>query len=303
MTKYNRPRSQAFRKMLADEYLSTNISIKELSSKYHTDAEYQLKKFGISLKGRGVQKMLARTGCITYDWTATTVTTEEQAYALGFLMADGYNTGRQVGLKLKTSDSEILERIKNCFSKEIKIQKYAQYYSFAISSIVICDNLHKLGIIENKSYQEKNIPVMSPSLVRHFIRGYFDGDGTVFICNSTNVKLLKCYICSSTSNILQQFQQIFIANGIDCSINIENRIGKSYTVNNKYVSVATMNMFRLFIRRKCALEKFYHFLYDDANIFLERKYRIFTDNLSLLTYYKHANTELTSQIARGCGAV
>ena len=51
MAKYNRQRSPEFREMLATEYLSTNISIKELSEKYHTDAAYQLQKHGIKLKG------------------------------------------------------------------------------------------------------------------------------------------------------------------------------------------------------------------------------------------------------------
>lgn len=302
MTKYNRPRSEEFREMLATEYLNTNISIKDLSEKYHTDAAYQLQRHGIKLKGRGVQKMLSRTGCIKYNWDATTVTTEAQAYTLGFLMADGYNTGAQVGLKVKTSDLETLKRMKNCFSDEIKLQSNSQYYSFVISSTVICNNLRKLGIIEHKSYREKSLPNLNSDLIRHFIRGYFDGDGTVFVCNSTNPKLLKCYICSSTSNILRQFQQIFLTKGIDCAINIENRTGKEYTFST-YASIATMNMFRLFIRRKCALERFYHYLYDDATIYLERKHKIFTDNMSLLTYCKHVNTELTSQIAKGCEEV
>lgn len=302
MTKYNRPRSEEFREMLATEYLNTNISIKDLSEKYHTDAAYQLQRHGIKLKGRGVQKMLSRTGCIKYNWDAITVTTEAQAYTLGFLMADGYNTGAQVGLKVKTSDLETLKRMKNCFSDEIKLQSNSQYYSFVISSTVICNNLRKLGIIEHKSYREKSLPNLNSDLIRHFIRGYFDGDGTVFVCNSTNPKLLKCYICSSTSNILRQFQQIFLTKSIDCAINIENRTGKEY-IFSTYASIATMNMFRLFIRRKCALERFYHYLYDDATIYLERKHKIFTDNMSLLTYCKHVNTELTSQIAKGCEEV
>lgn len=272
--------------MLANEYLNSTISIKELSEKYHTDAAYQLKKHGTPLKGRGIQKMIARTGCINYKWNASEISTEEQAYSIGFLMADGYNTGLQVGLTVKSDDLYILERIKNCFSDEIKIQREKNSVSFAISSIIICNNLKNLGIIEHKSHNEKNLPQLKPELIRHFIRGYFDGDGSIFVCNAKTNHYLKCNICSSTENILKQFQQILLENNIESAINIEKRIGKQYFINASGPSIATMDMFRLFIRRKNSIERFFHYLYDDATIYLLRKYKIFADNQSMFIKLK-----------------
>lgn len=55
-------------------------------------------------------------------------------------------------------------------------------------------------------------------------------------------------------------------------------------------------MYRLFIRKKDSLQKWFHYLYDNSNIYLERKFKIFNDNLELFNYKKvrkHANTELT----------
>lgn len=302
--KNTRPRSKEFKEMLANEYLNSNISIKDLSDKYHTDAAYQLKSIGISLKGRGVQKMITRKECIKYTWDAASVTTEEQAYTLGFFMADGYNTGKQAGLTVKSSDSCILDRIKGCFSSEIKTQTWKDSNSFVISSIVICNNLRNLGIIEKKSRNEKSIPSIPEELLRHFIRGYFDGDGTVFVCKTHKRNfILKCNICSSTLNVLEEIQGVLQNNGIDCSIDKENRIGKKYHINQNSVSVATMDMFRLFIRRKNAIEKFFHYMYDEATIYLPRKYDVFANNKSLFRYSRHVNTELTEQIAKGCSAV
>lgn len=302
MTKNTRPRSQHFREMLAAEYLNSTISIKELSEKYHTDAAYQLTKHGVQLKGKGTQKMLTRTGCIEYKWDASTVETEEQAYSLGFLTADGYNTGLQVGLKVKASDLDILKKIKNCFSESIQIQTEKNSKSFVISSMVICENLRKLGIIKNKSHNEKAIPVLKPELVRHFIRGYFDGDGTVFICKARKNRFLKCNICSSTSMILYQIQDILSQNSIQCTVNKEDRKGKIYNICGKYRSEAAMDMYRLFIRRKSSIEKLFHYLYDGATIYLERKYSIFSNNQDLFVY-RHVNTELIGQITKGCSTV
>jgi intein/homing endonuclease len=278
--------------MLANEYLNSSISIKELSEKYHTDAAYQLTKHGIQLKGRGVQKILSRKGCISYKWNASTVDNEEQAYTLGFFMADGHNSVGQAGIKVKSSDYSVLEAMKNCFSEEIKIQNEKHSCSFVISSTAICDNLRNLGIIEHKSHAEKTFPVLRKELERHFIRGYFDGDGTVFICKRGHNPYLKCNICSSTRNILDEIQQVLISNDIQCTINCEKRVGKSYLINGSYTSIATMDMYRLYIRRKASIEKLFHYLYDDATIYLQRKYFVFADNQQMLEN-KHVNTELT----------
>lgn len=42
-------------------------------------------------------------------------------------------------------------------------------------------DLEKWGCIENKTFKLKFPEFLSEELVPHFIRGYFDGDGSVFI--------------------------------------------------------------------------------------------------------------------------
>ena len=42
------------------------------------------------------------------------------------------------------------------------------------------EDLHNLGVVENKTYKELHIPKQIPNeLIKHFIRGYFDGDGSL----------------------------------------------------------------------------------------------------------------------------
>ncbi|MNP27459.1 hypothetical protein D3C76_1203710 [compost metagenome] len=45
----------------------------------------------------------------------------------------------------------------------------------------MCDDLTKWG--RNETFME--IPKIDPALVRHFIRGYFDGDGSIYHAKST----------------------------------------------------------------------------------------------------------------------
>lgn len=99
------------------------------------------------------------------------------------LYADGYITRQQLGLKLKESDKNLVEKIKNYFSKDIKLQydKKRKVYSFVVSSTTVIKNLEKLGFLRQKSKKELQIPDMPDNLKRHFIRGYFDGDGSIYM--------------------------------------------------------------------------------------------------------------------------
>lgn len=152
--------------------------------------------------------------------------------------------------------------------------------------------MRNLGIKPRKTYNELAIPPMDVSLLRHFMRGYFDGDGTIFRCGShKDTVILKCNICSPTKGILEEFRDILHSNGIHSSINMEKRRGKAMLVLGKTI-IGKVDMYRLFIRRKVDIEKLYHFFYDDSTIYLERKFLVFDDNRELLVYKRHVNTEL-----------
>ena len=54
------------------------------------------------------------------------------------------------------------------------------------------DSLRSIGFIPNKTYQNddiifRNIP---NDLKRHFIRGYLDGDGTIYFSDWTDKKII-----------------------------------------------------------------------------------------------------------------
>lgn len=285
-------RSEKFKEQLLKEYLM-GASQKELSKKYNTDALYQLKKLGIKRRGTGEQRIITRGGCFKLNWNCETVSNEQEAYILGMLFADGHVCGSQLGLKLKFSDGELVNKIKNYFSEEIKLQKEKNnhYYGFVVSSTTVVKNLSNFGLISRKSIIDFRMPNIPKNLYRHFIRGYFDGDGSIYKCVVRGKPAyLKGYICSPNISILKDFKAILLENGIDCQIDTEKRKGKSMKCFDYYI-VSSTDMYRLFIRKKEALLKFYHFLYDDCIIYLDRKKKIFDDNFDMLKYI-HVNTEV-----------
>ena len=145
-----------------------------------------------------------------------------------------------------------------------------------------CDNLSKLGLVPNKTHKELHIPNMDEQFLRHFIRGYFDGDGTIFVCTVKGIpKYLKGNICSPTENILKELQEILLKYGIESTINKEKRMGKIMRSPSGYIT-CSQDMYRLFFRKKASILKLYDFLYKNATIYMPRKKKIFDDNFSMM---------------------
>ena len=112
---------------------------------------------------------------------------EKSTYWLGFLYADGYvrmKDGKSGELKLKLKDTDKYHIKKflsdlNC-EKPIKcgIDKKSKFCSVTVYSNKIVNRLSELGCVNNKT-QLIRLPVLENDLMNHFIRGYFDGDGSI----------------------------------------------------------------------------------------------------------------------------
>lgn len=122
------------------------------------------------------------------------IDTEEKAYILGLLYADGSvsnnknATDNTITLRLQISDIEILERINKILETDRPIYIYKNngykgnnYAMLTIKSKQIRDNLIQKGCGVNKTYTLKypNKEVISDKLQSHFIRGFLDGDGSI----------------------------------------------------------------------------------------------------------------------------
>lgn len=125
------------------------------------------------------------------------IDTEEKAYVLGLLYADGNNNEERnsISLGLKETDKEILEKITaliqptkplqyvdvSCSRKKEGFENSQNQCRMVIASKHISHRLVKLGCGKAKTHiltfpTKEQVP---SHLIRHFIRGYFDGDGSI----------------------------------------------------------------------------------------------------------------------------
>lgn len=201
---------------------------------------------------------------------------EEKAYILGLLYADGCNHTKRnsVILSLKEDDKEILDKITaiiqptkplQCIdlSKRKKTKGFENsqnQYKLVIANKHISERLVELGCGKAKTHTltfptEEQVPKY---LIRHFIRGYFDGDGGVSDGKRCKVNII------GTIDFIKKIQ-IILFNELSFSPTKLTDRWKERETNIRSLGIAG--------RKQCI--SFRDWLYNDATIFIERKKKIF----------------------------
>lgn len=192
------------------------------------------------------------------------IDTEEKAYILGFMTADGCIKSKSGDIKiaLSTKDIDILKKMKNAMNndKPIKIVHNKSGYDSAhdVAEMTIsCAKMYRALIECGFSVQKTNHEVfckkVPEELKHHYIRGIFDGDGWFSCTPSRGTKELGF---GMGSPILNAIRNEF------CKIGVQEK----YTVKS-YKSIS-----RYRITSIKDVMKIYDYLYKDATIFLKRKH-------------------------------
>lgn len=180
---------------------------------------------------------------------------EYSDYFLGLLITDGCISKNTITLSLKEEDIYMLKNFAEFLSPTVKVNKYFakahnkyQYY-VKIKNDDVIKYLESKANFKNKSFDL----YLKTSLNYNILRGIIDGDGCVLISNN----LLRLQICTKSEQFANQLKDFFISEGFSPKINKDKR------------GLLSVNLFR-----QDELVKLKTFLYSDASIFLERKYRI-----------------------------
>lgn len=237
-------------------------------------------KYELSYK-RSNQSEIKRPKKYIYDDTYfSVIDTEHKAYWLGFIMADGCIVQKSKNkpcltlvINLQESDYKHLEKFNNdlggnlpvrhFISKPVTIHSWSkdvqlserQCCKIEVNSKWLCQDLMVHGVSQRKTLNER-IPLIEDSrLIRHFIRGFFDGDG--------------CFSAIKPSNREREYAKIMIASG---------EIIIDFIINNVYQETGFLmshdkyhKLDRCYIQNEEGFLKFVKYIYENATIFLDRK--------------------------------
>lgn len=197
------------------------------------------------------------------------INTPEKAYWLGVLYADGNLSYDRPEIKFSARDEEWVEAfLKALNSTDIphkethKIHK-TSIWKARITDETLYNDLIKFGCVPQKSLILK-FPILDEILIPHFIRGYFDGDGTVGVYKYTaksESKTLKSGFCCGSKEFLQELCKKLPVKTINIRVNKKDNNGQgcvytvSFSVNDSI--------------------KLYTCMYKNATVFLNRKKEIF----------------------------
>lgn len=183
----------------------------------------------------------------------------DKAYMLGFIYADGSINKNYLSISLSDKDIEILEYFKKCLEYNGKIYKRISdnglgYVTLTISSKILTNKLIDLGIIGNKTYLSKTLPKYPKKYEKDFLRGFFDGDGSIY---SNKVEKDYTVNFSGNFNVLTEIKNI-LSNYKISSCNIRHR----HETNESCL---------LDIKGNLNIEKIYLLFYDTESFYLKRK--------------------------------
>jgi hypothetical protein len=217
---------------------------------------------------------------------------ERKAYFLGLIYADGCVSIRKIKNKpntftyvmricLKKTDDYLLKELSlDIFGMDLvkyykykgKKSKYEDSASLCVYNKYLCESLIRIGCVPRKSLilelpQQQVIP---EQFFHHFIRGYFDGDGTVGAYKDRTKrvynKILSYGFCGS-KNFMVGLKEFFLKKfGIHSSL-----------VEDKITTFSTLS-----IAAQPSIKVLFSYMYNNASIFMLRKHDRFINHYASL---------------------
>jgi hypothetical protein len=118
----------------------------------------------------------------------------DMAYILGLWWADGCIYNNIFNITLSENDSYLLNNILLVMNSNYPVRKKQNAYCFEINSKTIISDIISLGGSERKSLT-CTMPFVPTEFLPDFIRGYWDGDGTIHLHNK-KYYISGCVSCS-----------------------------------------------------------------------------------------------------------
>lgn len=196
------------------------------------------------------------------------IETSDKAYWLGLLLADGCIT-EDGDLILSLTDEELVKGFADFVGGDVPYRRVKRnpgkdQFFYRAKSLQYKKDLEKWGITPRKTYKPQSLPNISLNLMGDFIRGLFDGDGTVYTSKG------------------------YLVVGFTGRVDLLNHVRTLLISQCHMASSVNTHTFKdrpqfgsLHYRSKDDVTKLYNFMYNKSSLYLNRKKRRF-DNSGLI---------------------
>lgn len=220
-----------------------------------------------------------------------TIDTEAKAYFLGFLWADGNNDGiGAVSLKLSANDRGVLEQLRQaigsqrplydvhnvrCTDKHGIVHVCNNAVMLGLSSVEFSRKLADIGLTPRKTATLRMPTVVPSHLMRHFVRGLFDGDGSVTrrVGLGRTVPSYGVEMCAKNAAFVADLNEVLWT-----AIGIRMRVRPNGTIHKMYLC------------RRSDQITFLAWLYNGATLYLPRKEHRYREIVSRATQWSARRT-------------
>ena len=205
------------------------------------------------------------------------IDTQDKAYWLGFLYADGCVNRYYKNEKLKAMNLEItlcnedkihLEKFRNSLESNVPIHEKKVIYKdkiylsnrITINCTKMCYDLINLGCTPNKTYDIKfpSFDIVPHKYMRSFIRGFFDGDGCICVTTMANKPHIEL-VLTGMPDMLNSIADFLIKEKI---LRVKPKLHKD----------DRSKAYSMYMYGKDAVKDILDYMYKDSNIYLDRKY-------------------------------
>jgi hypothetical protein len=207
------------------------------------------------------------------------IDTQEKAYLLGFMYGDGtISTYTEINGRIRhlsrisicIDDKDMLLQLLSIFPYfNVGYFDFSKYnlnskkqISLSKSSKELYNDLLSNGLFPRKSYENAcklKLPDINQLLIPHFIRGFFDADGSVYIPTRRR-NLLTMEFSSVSMELLESLNIYLKSKNINC-----------WKINTKHPSKGRQTCHALVFNKTAEIQKLIDLMYKDSIIFLKRK--------------------------------
>lgn len=254
---------------IIDLYVKEYKNIKQISKLYQckdTTISGKLKEWGVEIR-KDANHRYNNLKQVDIDFLDN-INTEQKAWLVGYILADGCvtTTGK---IMFGCKDEDILPKIKNMLSSDVSIRKDSHNnFAMTICSRKLTSRLCEMGITPKKSYGfdfNKTLSYIPKRLLCHFVRGMFDGDGSIRYYNYEYAKGYQYHLGYTGIKEVCKF--------VDKFLSLQTKMIKEHNSEITH-TIRTAN--------SQIIVNAYNILYKNATIYSDRKFNTFQKVLKLI---------------------